>query len=232
MNPFKDVERGLFLSAIVLCTASIPAPAVAADFQTCKGGSFSVDATNIELGLRICGYLTEAAEDLSECGLYQTKPIHVEVVPGISHPIGKCLAYFDCEFDVIKVTDPARFEDFLTTDDPYYSLPRPVLLRSLLIHELAHALTAHAAGQNQVDIVDQEYVAAALEMEFLDPKWRNKLLRAAPVSLPPKTGLIDKWIYGLEPRKFATNAWQHFKAHEDGCELIAQIAAGKFSFRK
>lgn len=224
-------RRPLYL-VLALWLLGTPVLVVGDELQICEGGNFSVDAPNTEIGLEICGYLVEAVGKMSACGLTQTKPISVEVVPGLSHPIGTCLAYYDCDLDVIKVSNPAEFDQYLATDEPYSVLPTAVLLRSLLTHELAHALTVQTAGEAQIDIVDQEYIAAALEMEFLDPEWREMLLDAAPVSLPPKEGLIDKWIYGLEPRKFATNAWQHFDAQKDGCNLISLIATGRLSFRK
>ena len=74
-------------------------------------------------------------------------------------------------------------------------------------------------------------VAAALELEYLADDWRNVLLQASPVSLPPKVGLIDIWIYGLAPRKFATNAWQHFQQDDHGCALVREIVEGQFSFK-
>jgi hypothetical protein len=166
------------------------------------------------------------------CGLVQTRPVAVEVVADISHPIGECLSYFDCALDVIRITEPGTFRAVLQADDPYSRLPVDVLLASLLAHELAHALTAQTAGARQIDIVDQEYIAAALEIEQMDEAWREVLVRAAPVSLPPKPGLIDIWIYGMSPRKFATNAWQHFRLEGNGCGLVAQILAGDFSFAR
>ena len=69
-----------------------------------------------------------------------------------------------------------------------------------------------------------------MELEILDPIWREALIRAAPVSLPPKESLIAALIYNFDPRKFATNAWQYFNAEPDGCIRIQNISTGGFSF--
>ncbi len=220
-----------FLGWLFLVVAlGIPVQAGGDSSISC-GASFVVYAPSAELELEICAVLTEAAEMMFACGLQQTRPVSVEVVPGISHPIGECLSYFDCEFDAIRVTDPKFFAKYLSAGAPYALLPPAVLLRALLTHELAHALTEQSAGYRRIDIVDQEYIAAALELEFLAKEWRQVLLEASPVSLPPKLGLIDKWIYGLAPRKFATNAWQHFRQDGNGCNLVMRIVEGQFSFK-
>lgn len=199
---------------------------------SCGDGAFAIDAPSEALGSEICDDLLDAREMMLGCGLVQDRPIAVEVMHGISHPIGTCLSYFDCSFDVIRITEPGAFGDALPPDDPYALLPAEVLLASLLAHELAHALVAQTAGDREIDIVDQEYIAAALELEHMDAAWREVLIGAAPVSLPPKPGLIDIWIYGMAPRKFATNAWQHFRLEGNGCALVAEIVAGRFSFAR
>jgi hypothetical protein len=210
---------------------AIPGQASGGDLKGCPDAAFSVSAPSTELAQEVCQILTETAEMMSTCGLRQTHPICVEVVDGISHPIGECLAYWDCESDTITVADPSAFPKILTPENPYSRLPPSVLLRTLLTHELAHALVYQSAGPHRIDIVDQEYVAAALELEYLADVWREVLLQASPMSLPPKVGLIDIWIYGLAPRKFATNAWQHFRQDGNGCDLVMRIVEGQFSFK-
>ena len=166
----------------LLCLA-LAMPALA-DPQDCDGGAFTIEAPTAALSVTICDALLEARDALLACGLEQSRPITVEVMSGISHPIGECLSYYECDFDTIRVTAPDALADALSTGDAYSVLPPEVLLTSLLTHELAHALVAQSAGDRRINIVDQEYIAAALELENMDPGWRDALIRAAPVSLP------------------------------------------------
>lgn len=214
-----------------LLSLALAMPALA-DPQECDGGTFTIDAPTAALSVTICDALLEARDALLACGLEQNRPITVEIMSGISHPIGECLSYYECDFDTIRVTAPDVLADALSSGDAYSVLPPEVLLTSLLTHELAHALVAQSAGDRRIDIIDQEYIAAALELENMDPGWRDALIRAAPVSLPPKESLIDILIYGMAPRKFATNAWQHFRAENDGCARVRDIVAGRFSFAR
>ena len=198
----------------------------------CPDRMFRVEAAEADFSATLCRTASELRTSLARCGLVQRSPLTIEVVESLSHPIGSCLAYFDCEYDLIRLTAPSAYSRILDPEEPYAHLPAGVLARALLTHELAHAFVTQAAQGQQIDIVDQEYIAAAMELEFMSPSYRQVLLEGAPVSLPPSEGLIDIWIYGLSPRKFAVNAWYHFSEIGNGCQLVRQIIAGKVSFSK
>jgi hypothetical protein len=157
-------------------------------------------------------------------------PLKIEVVGTFSHPIGECLAYFDCALDLVRITEPSLYGELLDPEVIYARLPSDIALRALLTHELTHALLEQTAGDRDPALVDHEYVAAAMELELMDPEWRDVVIASAPVSLPPKPGLIDMMIYGFAPRRFAVNAWQHFSLPENGCGLVRRITEGEATF--
>lgn len=232
MTRARRVLPRLAPAVVLAIHLSLPGAASAANPEDCGDGAFAIEAPTPELGDRICTDLLDARDLLLSCGLVQSHPIAVEVVAAMSHPIRSCMSYFDCDFNVINIMDPAGFDDAMEPGTPYSLLPSDVLLDALLTHELAHALVVQTAGDRQIDIVDQEYIAAALELEHMDAEWREVLLEAAPVRLEPTAGLVDILIYGLSPRKFATNAWQHFHLEENGCPLVGDIVQGRFTFAR
>lgn len=198
----------------------------------CPDPMFVVDANDDTTPLQLCEMATEIRDKLEVCGLRQSRVLTIEIADEVSHPLASCLAYFDCEFDLVRVTNPLNWDVLLEEDQACASLPASVTLKALLTHEITHALVAQTAGDREVAMVDQEYIAASMELEFMEAKWRDVLLAAAPVTLPPKDGLIDLWIYAFSPRKFGVNAWQHFSLPENGCSLIQRIVDGDFSFSK
>lgn len=198
----------------------------------CSASMFMVDAKEDAMANHLCAMATEIRGKLESCGLKQSRPLKIEMVAEIVHPLGKCMAYFDCEYDLVRVTDPSAWHLLLEEHQSYAKLPVEVTLRAVLTHEIAHALVIQTAGDRKVSMVDQEYIAAAMEIEFMDDVWRNLLLAATPMELPPKEGLIDIWIYGFAPRKFGVNAWQHFNLPENGCSLVQKIVEGDASFSK
>lgn len=77
--------------------------------------------------------------------------------------------------------------------------------------------------------IDHEFIANALERAALAPEHRKTLLDAAGIEPPISAEMIDVFIYGLAPRRFAAAAYLHFK--ESGCETITQILHGTATFR-
>ena len=164
----------------------------------CPDPMFTVDANDDALARQLCTMATEVRSQLEGCGLEQHRTLSIEIVNEMSHPLFGCLAYFDYEHDLVRVVDPSTLDQyFLEGGDSYASLPSEVTLRALMTHEITHALVTQTAGDRQVPIVDQEYMAAAMELELMEISWRNVLLLVSPVDLPPKEGLIDIWIYGF-----------------------------------
>lgn len=215
-------------TVFLLIAFGLPLSPLAADETLiCPDGQIIVEGPESDLGGQICQSADRIRTELLECGLRQTRPLKIKIVDELSHQIGNCLAWFECDQDTIRLTNPARYGTVVDADSPYSELPSHVLLDSALTHELVHALVYQSAEGREIALVDHEYIAAALELELMEPQWRDVLIAAAPVSLPPKPGLIDIWIYGMAPRKFATNAWQHFRMPQNGCDLVRRILSGE-----
>ena len=159
----------VFALAALLCR---PGLATEDDSPSCDAGAFEIEAPSRSLAAQICADLLGARDMMLACGLVQTRPVSVEVVGDLAHPIDQCLSHFDCDFNVIRITDPRYFGQNLAPDDAYAQLPNDVLLAALLTHELAHALVVQSAGGRDVAIVDQEYIASAV---FLYIKKINSL---------------------------------------------------------
>ena len=193
---------------------------------------FAVDADADALTRQVCTMATEIRVQLQGCGLTQSRALTIEIVEGISHPLGDCVAYFDCWRDVVRIAAPSSWDAFFAGDHSYASLPTKVTLRALLTHEITHALVSQTAQDRSVPMVDQEYIAASMELEFMDQAWRRVLLAGTDVTAPASEGLIDLWVYGFAPRKFGVNAWQHFSLPGNGCSLVERIVRGDVSFAR
>lgn len=223
-NSYRQLLTATFFGLPGFPVFSEPSP--------CSDPLFIVETADMGMVQQLCAMAVEIRGNLESCGLKQSRALTIEITGDVSHPLGNCLAYFDCEYDLVHISDPSNWDMLKDQDKAYASLPKDVTLRALLTHELTHALLTQVAGEKEVSIVDHEYVAAAMELELMEETWRDVLLDMAAVELPPKEGLIDIWIYGFAPRKFAVNAWQHFRLPENGCSLVKKIAEGDVSFDK
>lgn len=193
---------------------------------------FSVDSPRPALTDKLCDMVGDIREKLVACGLVQEEAIGIEIVAREDHSLGACLAQFDCRKNLIRITDPDSFSRELNEDDPYTGLSSDAVLRALLTHEMAHALLFQSTSGYEIALVDHEYVAAAMELDFLDAASRDLLLLASPISLPPDPALLSAFVYAAAPRKFAVIAWQHFNLPGNGCSLISRIVSREFSFKK
>lgn len=217
---------------LAVALSSMSVSPVLSEPLPCPDPMFTLDANDEEMTRQLCTMASEIRDQLEACGLKQSRALTIEIADEISHPLAKCLAYFDCEYDLVRMTDPSTWDLLLEEDPAYASLPVEVTLRALLTHELTHALVTQTAGDRTVRMVDQEYIAASMELELMEDEWRDVLLAEVPVGLPPKEGLIDIWIYGLAPRKFGVNAWQHFSLPENGCSLVQRMMNRDATFSK
>jgi hypothetical protein len=213
-----------------LLTSTSTSIAAASEQFICADPQLSVNSDSPGLASLACQFTIHTKERIMACGFIQSRAIEIVIVDSIEHHLGECLATYDCAADIFQIADPVSIAATLKDDNPYSSLPEEVVFQALISHEMAHALLEQSSVGTDLAFVDHEYVAAAMELDILEPEWRKRLISAAPVSLPPKVGLISALIYGFEPRKFATNSWQYFDAEADGCERIRRIADGEFSF--
>lgn len=220
--------RFRFLSAI-LAAMAVTVSCSNAEPLPCEEPMFLVDTEDIATHRMICAAASESRHALATCGLAQMEPIVVETVASLIHPMGQCLASFDCNLGRIRIIEPLALREHLPPGDPYAVLPDKVVFRSLLTHELAHAFVHQKLGDREIPLVDHEYIANALELAALPPHHRNTLMDAAGIKPPISMDVIDIFIYGFAPRNFATASYLFFEAH--GCETITGILDGSASFR-
>jgi hypothetical protein len=201
-----------------------------AESVDCAAPGLRVDAPAPLRG-DLCDLASETAAVLAMCNLPLRRPILVEAVEEIIHPMSTCLGSYDCADEHIRVVVRDDYSALVEPGDPYGLIPPDVLLGALLAHEMAHALVEQNAGGRAVPLVDHEYIAAAMELERLAPEWRDVLLEDAGLAAPSE-GRIDIWIYRLAPRRFAANAWLHFSLPGNGCALVGRLVSGEASFER
>ncbi|AHM03800.1 hypothetical protein roselon_01415 [Roseibacterium elongatum DSM 19469] len=214
------------LIATLFLLAAVPG---SAQPVACPTGTLTVDAGSDALRGSLCQSAETLLARLADCGLPQQRPINIVEVDTVAHPFADCLAAYDCAFDRIRLVVRDDYGDLVAADDPYMSFPPEVLIHTLLSHELTHALIEQNSADREVPLIDHEYIANALELELMDPAWRQTILDHAMLDRPSDSR-IDIWIYRMSPRRFAANAWLHFRQADNGCALIGRLLSGEVSF--
>lgn len=147
-----------------------------------------------------------------------------------AHPqCGTCPGLFVARTGCIELAESTRRPALLSDRDARHSLPPDIVFRGLVAHELAHALVAQNADETRIARADHEFIAAVFEMDAYGEAARATLLAADPVRPEGSRDLVNSGIYALAQRVFANNAWQLFRAADDGCAMIGDILAGQVS---
>lgn len=195
----------------------------------CGDAVIRVDAADAATHEVICSAASYARDVLARCGLVPMAPVVIKPVDDLFEPVGRCLASFDCNLGEIRIIRPERLHESLLADDPYAAIPTDMVFRSLLTHELAHAVVYQRSGDYGIAPVDHEFIANALGLASLTEHYRQIFLDAVGVEPPVRSGGIDIFIYMLDPRRFAAASYLYFEAQ--GCEPIRGILDGTKTFR-
>lgn len=178
----------------------------------------------------ICATATAARDGVRVCGIEQSAPLDVIISDTVKFAAGHALAAYDCRSNSIAILAPDLMVEGLAEEDGYSGLSPEQLFRSVLTHEMAHALLHQTLDGCRVANVDHEYVANALELAAMPDEQREQLIDAVGLKWEVTPQMISLSIYMLAPRRFAVTAWLHYESH--GCEAIEGILDGTYSFRE
>ncbi len=179
----------------------------------------------------VCEVVLSAVTRIEACGLTQSSPIKVHVVGGPIESNPDCLGVFHCTTNEILILDPDRLSNTLGTDHPLGVIPEDLLFGSLLTHELTHAIVYQARGGPAPAIAEEEYVAYAMQFQFLSDENRKLVLQRFPATeRQASLSLLNNVKLTFSPTLFGALAWRHFEEQEDGCEFVRRILRGEIRF--
>ncbi|SNS81930.1 DUF6639 family protein [Tropicimonas sediminicola] len=219
-------RRGAVSVAAIALALALPAHAEPAP---CPDPLLRIDAPPGSDISRLCEVATAARDDARVCGIDQRKPLDIVLKDEVDFAAGHALAAFDCRNNSINILPPELMAASISENDGYAGLSTERLFRSVLTHEMAHALLHQTLDGCPVASVDHEYVANALELAAMPPLDRERLLEAVDLHWEVTPEMISLSVYMLAPRRFAVTAWLHYESH--GCEAIEGILDGSYSFR-
>jgi hypothetical protein len=198
--------------------------------EMCSGTTVNVAAASAKEHRLSCSAAAEGLRLLSRCGIALQRPLQIEVVKELRHPIGGPIsALFDAKQERILLT---RYNDIhqLVLGTPYQGLPRPEYYKSLIVHEVVHAVMHQNLRYRPTSHAAHEYAAYTLQIESLSPPLREQFLRSANATAAPGDFLLNDFILFSAPALFAARAYKHFKASPDGCAHLNALLRGEVAF--
>jgi hypothetical protein len=112
----------------------------------------------------------------------------------------------------------------------YALLSANVFYKSLVVHEIVHAVMHQNYERLPTNYAAYEYPAYALQIGSLPSADRIKLLHAIDNRDNPPGLLFNDILLAMDPIIFAASAYQHFSAAPDACRLLNALLKGDVDF--
>ena len=215
---------------VAILTAGTLTPNLARADGRCPGSPIEVTgATQREFDL-VCDGASKALRQLGACRIATRREIRIELRAGISHPVGRdAIAYYDTVRGIVLVP---RFETVAATvaETPYRFLSPSEFYRSMVVHELVHAVLQQNARRAPQSRSEQEYPAYALQIASLSDSARARLLQPYAHLAVKGEFIFNDILLALDPIHFALRAYLHFSESGGGCTRLRSLLSGDADF--
>lgn len=195
----------------------------------CAGAVATVVATETALGNRICAAAERALEQLSACGIHQREPLKIEVAEEeISLEGTSCLGIYHCGQSLIQIVAPEDVRAVLGNHDTFAEIPATEFYDSIVAHEITHAIVHQTLQGILSSVAATEYIAYAMQIEFLSENTRTEFISKHPVTEPVTLDALNEVILALSPAIFSIKAWKHFNQPENSCVFVQGLLSGEY----
>lgn len=220
--------RHLFLFAFLAVTWPQISPAEAlSTSKDCKDIDIGVTAPEPALIRLVCEVAIEHAARLAACGIHQSRPVSVSIVPKIEGLPENCVGAFHCSTDELEIILPQTLAERDAPGFIYRGLTPEAAFASIFRHELTHAFVEHTTEDQPISNAAHEYIAFAFQVDAMTANDRADFLATNGGKPAKSLDTFNMLIYGLLPGRFAGAAWLHFSAPGNGCAFVEEIITGK-----
>lgn len=208
---------------LCLLVAAMPGATALRAQTVCPDVDASVETDSPELAARVCAVVEEETESLAQCNLVVPLPLTIEVQPSLEQG---CLGLYHCDTSLIELLDPASFAEAISDQGPFAAIPVEGYYDSIVAHELAHAAYDERNCPLESCLVNQEFIAYAMQVRSLSPEDRALFEAASPINPDEALSYLSEVMHAMAPQRFATTAWWHFARQQDPCGYVGSIVAG------
>lgn len=198
-----------------------------ADPRPCPDGLAEVTGTAPEDVATACRAASQALAQLHQCSITPDHTVRLRIVQELPAECpDHALAYFDARADLVTIP---TYVDCVRLAGPGGRLGEPMtpaLYRSLLVHEITHAVVSQTGTPGASSRVTHEYLAYAMQFTLMEPELRRRILERYPVRGPVERSHLSELYLDLSPPRFAVKAYRHFTAAGNGCAFARKLLAG------
>ena len=154
-----------------------------------------------------------------------TSPITIDLLPRLPDACGATAAgcYLESEQRVFIL----RYAEFLRQES-WFKIPLDrTLYRSLVSHEVAHAIVARNFRRPAPPITAKEYLAYVTMFSTMPPSMRTRVMAQFPGEAFEGDWQIHTIIYLADPMTFGVRAYRHFMKSDNGRDFLQAILDGR-----
>jgi len=177
----------------------------------CNGSSVVVAYTKIEDYQVVCDAAKDVIEIAKKIGLNEELNISISLVEQLKiNNTSKFLAFFNPNAMEIQVLSMEACKQAFGNKVVFDLEIDKKLYRSIIIHELAHALFWQNKGNNFIAREIHEYFAYTIQLALLDESYREQIISSSNVPAFADMSEISEEYYLLDPTRFAVKSYLHF----------------------
>jgi hypothetical protein len=200
-------------------------PPAAARALVCPDARVTVRSVTPADASLACQGARDALDFLASQGLETNVPVRIDVAPRMPESAGRTAVgcYLESEQRVV-VLPFAAFRRNRT----WMGAPADArAYRSVVTHEVAHAIGACNYARRAVPIAAKEYIAYVTALATMDAARRNRVLAAFPDPAFEDQGQMNTIVYLFDPQRFGVRAYRHYLQPGNGAAFLQAIVRGE-----
>jgi hypothetical protein len=202
-----------------------------ADRFLCVDGPAVVEATDTRVATIACSAARDAELVLSRCGISKSRrleiAVHSERLTLWGMPI---YGAYSVSERAIHITAFGACKEMMGRTPELCELDSAAFYRSVIAHEVAHAILHQTEGGEVLSLVEAEFIAAVVQVAAMQEDFRRAFLARVPMQSMPWSEQFRRSALLFDPITFIANAYRHFSRPGQGCGTIQHILAGGHPF--
>ena len=216
----KHASAMLLLSSIALLLFS---PA-SASTHPCSNSFISVKADATANYHAICSSAEDALTFFSRLNLQPLHPLVVEVVSSLPSTVSRTAigCYLEENERILVLTYAAVQE----RENWFGVAVDRSMYRSLVTHEVAHAVASCNFAIPNPTIQAKEYVAYVAMFAMMKPHLRKQIMARNPSFSFDSEQEMNELVYMFDPMRFGVGAYRHYLEEGKGNEFLLRVLSG------
>ena len=196
--------------------------------RKCVGTNATVNADSAYDAYLACAGAADAVAFLWQQGFTVDTVMQVDILDSVflhadENPSFRILGQFDAKQNRIMVTSIDGQRE-MAKEKPIFGVPYDVaLFRSVVAHEVAHAIADDNFHVEEPTRLAHEYIAYIVQLATMPPHLSGLVSTALPGRAFESEMEINAMIYGLNPDLFAMKPYRHYRSSGVGMAFLQSL---------